>query len=1149
MQGRTAYPTVDRNPRSIFQNIKKQNRAGKIVKNTFLLKENLFEFGPLLISENPFEMDNSEVPNPESEISLGNQTRRLKTFQFKNPSSFEVNISFAFLEEEEEGQEAFHFEPEELLIPPGEVGSLNVHARPLEEREYSNSLVCCISENPQTLILPSRCCGQFPRVEIEPKELNFGKLLVGKCMQRELILKNVTLLPVKWKIKKPSEGFSLEFESGVLEAEQAQALRIRFEATEQRAVEFELELEVEDVEGRGLRNPEPERVKLTAEGFFIKTSLSGFDGEDNLFDYGNVRVAQKTDKMFTLTNLGIYPIHYEALIMKKMYAEVFEVSPAKGTLEPEEQVEVTLAFCSKREITLKSGNTGQREIVLRVVDSISEEKYEEQRITVRVNSQFSQFQTYPLKSLNFRAVSFGQTRTGYFQIVNTGLFDFYYVVCDWGEREKGAALLKRKIEQDKVEETVKHKTKKTSEEENKLDTKCLRISPAHGQISREGSAEIKVEFFSESRYQMEQKLCVLIDNPNARRFPEGGEYFILGEACVPGIETQNFKSIFEEQMVVPSLNSTGMNIQDVVNANVFSTEDRTFYFGQLIPETCPEGKRERFKLSNNGKVPAKVVCSVRARPGAPELFGFSISPEKLTINPNEYAYVMVGFKPEIMAKYSGVFEALVENGDPNCKSQSLRFDLRGEGCLPTIALVDESTDSSRAGAIINFGKVRLNKKQVKKLVVRNPGNIPATASIRGHPPKIFRILETLEYSLMPKEVKAFRVQFEPTEPGVFEHTFSIETISNPYEKYMVHLKGEGYFDIVAFENLPEGSDELDFEDIVLSRSELEREPEKLAWPLIRLKNPEPRSIYDMTLPPERPSKLNEKIVRVKNFSNHVIRYEWRTPSDVLQVKPSRGHVEGQHFAEFKIRVLNQSLPEESDLDLPLEMAFQEIIPVNGESVSEVFLRWDDSKKLKFMMDRDQLKQKLLNWELEHNRPTNEEGVQIEGENEHGMFEVFDMLPEPGYEVIQPDLQSGKSGKPGAQSKYGKNKGAKQPEMRTISLRVKARIGVPKISSSVEEVLFSSTMMFSERLFSFKVFNESRVRLPVRIKIMNLMESQDINSAEDPGYFTVSPADKTLEPESESDFIIKFQPLECEDNTERILLVCLPQSNILLTAKC
>jgi hydrocephalus-inducing protein len=54
--------------------------------------------------------------------------------------------------------------------------------------------------------------------------------------------------------------------------------------------------------------------------------------------------------------------------------------------------------------------------------------------------------------------------------------------------------------------------------------------------------------------------------------------------------------------------------------------------------------------------------------------------------PHEYTYVKVSFKPQIMAQYAGVFEAVVENGEQNPKTHKLTFDLRGEGALPTLKI-------------------------------------------------------------------------------------------------------------------------------------------------------------------------------------------------------------------------------------------------------------------------------------------------------------------------------------------------------------------------------------------------------------------------------------------------------------------------------
>ena len=85
----------------------------------------------------------------------------------------------------------------------------------------------------------------------------------------------------------------------------------------------------------------------------------------------------------------------------------------------------------------------------------------------------------------------------------------------------------------------------------------------------------------------EEKIFIDIENRDFSVDQKDLEYTIIGESCIPSIESNNFRSIFEEQIVTQSLNSTGINIQQVVNGNVFSIRDNTFYFGNIIPSKYP----------------------------------------------------------------------------------------------------------------------------------------------------------------------------------------------------------------------------------------------------------------------------------------------------------------------------------------------------------------------------------------------------------------------------------------------------------------------------------------------------------------------------------------------------------------------------------
>jgi hydrocephalus-inducing protein len=67
-----------------------------------------------------------------------------------------------------------------------------------------------------------------------------------------------------------------------------------------------LTLEVEDTENVGVKQ-EPKEIELKAEAFFIsvKTDLRN---EEDLIDFGNVRVGEPKEKVIALKNEGKYPV-------------------------------------------------------------------------------------------------------------------------------------------------------------------------------------------------------------------------------------------------------------------------------------------------------------------------------------------------------------------------------------------------------------------------------------------------------------------------------------------------------------------------------------------------------------------------------------------------------------------------------------------------------------------------------------------------------------------------------------------------------------------------------------------------------------------------------------------------------------------------
>jgi hydrocephalus-inducing protein len=110
-----------------------------------------------------------------------------------------------------------------------------------------------------------------------------------------------------------------------------------------------------------------------------------------------------------------------------------------------------------------------------------------------------------------------------------------------------------------------------------------------------------------------------------------------------------------------------------------------FLFGTIVASTTPKGRKEKFKILNPNKIPCNVNFAVKPRTNSKsEGFAFEVHPATARIPPHEYTYVKVAFTPTSMMSYGGIFEAVVENGELSPKTGALRFELRGEGTLPTI---------------------------------------------------------------------------------------------------------------------------------------------------------------------------------------------------------------------------------------------------------------------------------------------------------------------------------------------------------------------------------------------------------------------------------------------------------------------------------
>ena len=100
--------------------------------------------------------------------------------------------------------------------------------------------------------------------------------------------------------------------------------------------------------------------------------------------------------------------------------------------------------------------------------------------------------------------------------------------------------------------------------------------------------------------------------------------------------------------------------------------------------------------------------------------------------------------------YGGIFEAIVENGDPQSKTGKLTFELRGEGTLPTLQIEKPKETEADGTPALRFRKTRIGRDSILSIVLKNEGSIAATARFHVIKNEAFSFLGNLNHTITPK---------------------------------------------------------------------------------------------------------------------------------------------------------------------------------------------------------------------------------------------------------------------------------------------------------------------------------------------------------------------------------------------------------------
>ncbi|CAM9629632.1 unnamed protein product, partial [Ectocarpus sp. 4 AP-2014] len=1184
----------------------------------------------------------------------------------------------------------FYVEPETLELAIGETTEVRVWAFPTDVKEYKDTLIACLTDNPRPVLFPVSCSGAAPSMVLEGpwdtllpaaqaalEELgssevrggavvDFDRLLLGRVESRDFVVRNACQVPCRWKVdashpvflENPDDfrvmpGSATE---GVVEVGGTARVTVIFSAGKEGVFEPTVAIEYTDDEvgfgvaeegrqggvgGRVVR----QEVKIVAEAYRIRAVAFETPGgrkgstndvtssaeaapapaaveqrpprkNDGSLDFGRQRVGDSANERFTLRNRGKYKISFAFRMRRGIAASLFKVEPSQGVVEPGQAVEVCVTFCSREETHLKDN----RDIRCVITEPHTGEAVEEFSVVASAISTWSRFRLQPRRGINFGPVAFNaDSMTKTFELKNEGEFEFVFAVQGKGHpsapheaaiREATPnGLLPPEEQAQKESETAaaaavpekggaKGKGKGVTAApagrkgskgavkpalevpDDPISLGRFYVAPSGGLVQPGQSVSVTVRYSPENANAHRESLYLKVSgsDPSDGACALAASYDLLAESCVPGIVTLDWRDIFEEQSVIPSLADVMDDDWAAAAAATaggkgrgegrvcFAIEQLMFTFGSVVSSQVPVGICERFKISNSNKIPCTVKFAIspaagkggkaaeeEPAPGEADVGAFAVHPETWDIPPHEHRYVSAYFRPTEMRSYRCQFEAIVSD-NIDASTGKLGFLLSGKGTMPTVTL-ESPLDRNQSGAVImDFGEVCARKSRRLPLVLRNDGILPVSCLFELELPDaregdfLFAAAGG-SVTLQPKERKAMEVVFQPRckpkegEPELLSRDLKMTVLHNPFDAAVFKLSGTCLSHDVVFDELPGASvtDEITFDQVDIL-------------------DPPPPDAEDAAAAPTTKT-AKEITFCVRNQGSFPCRFLFADHKH-FKFSPSVGHLPACSRREIRA-TFHPSEPVKYDNE-PVEFITQKIrypepdAAEGGEDDARVDLEWDDSKtQLREATEEDMAV--LLQEEASASKPAAPEkpkkGAKKGKEppppeipaaptlrrgplSDGGVQMVYAVQPEPRFEPVEGTLPS------------------KRP-LRCSGVADRARFevvdGVPEGSSVVA---FSNTAMFQCRVHAFTVRNPGTTRLPYEWSLANRRSFARDGSAGRPGNhlltsrslalmdldagagggatfvtpcpFSVEPYSGDIEAGGEQSFAVRFAPQEVDD---------------------
>ncbi|XP_071313817.1 hydrocephalus-inducing protein homolog isoform X2 [Trachinotus anak] len=1128
-RGTCTYPSICKNYMTFFALSKKVPQMEDGLQKTYVVKPGYFEFGPLLCSKTRDRYKENRYPENAQRLVIHNK------------SELEAEVQFHFQHDTQ--ATTYLLDPPAMTLKPDQKQELTVWAYPTKVGQMKDSVVCCIKDNPEPVLVNLSCWGVRPELELESKHLPFDRILLHRRDSRSVMLHNKTALPVSWRLQGVHElgdEFSVPQDQGIISPNSSFALSLHFRARRPLHIKKILRLEVSDVE-KILGIVHTENIQVTAEAYDIALDIS----PDGCLDFGTIRVFEETKLSLRLKNQGKYEIAYKFKFERTdptwpNLESILTVSPQRGTLIPHEKPTTVQILCKTNdEVLIKEQPVLSCQVIEPNIGK-GGETIAILAIKVSVESVFTRYKIIPACDINFGPLVYGCKKSQSFTIENNGVFETRFSIC---RMITDPALLGRpgvsgkKIPQESHSGRPTGAGSKVRREsfqkdiniiQNRLTMGVFSVSPCTGSLQPGCQQVVTVDCVAEQLGNWNQGLIIDISDRDPSDQPEGIPYRLLSEVCKPGIVLDT-ASIFEEHHMCH--NSRQLSSEQFCNAEgIYVLDENKFIFSKVLVKQTAQA---RFKLTNNSKVPCVLSLAIKygGAKSSRNMEVFDLPDATLSIPSQSHSFAVVTFTPQTMQQYNAVFEATLEGSSsrmtPTFKTKMLEFDIMGEGNLPSVCVVCPALRNSRGSPVLQFRRVLVGRRHTLPLVLLNDGNVPAQVQIdmldkhgvftlKADPGNTSCSIHSTqledtndsEHQLVHRailrldvnEQVKLEVSFCSNKALSVKAKMTLQVEHNQYSTTLIQLTGETYKEILSLDNISRSSEEMDVEDEDSGNHEV------LDFGDCQVDCP-----------------YQESFTLTNHSSSQVVRFEWPPAGPYIFFSPQVGHLHAGCSKEVTVTFSsNQPVTLKSQ---PMKC---KVCQVEFQQPLEQVVDWDD-------------RQRTVQW-LSASKQAPGTQPQQPVKNK-----VIKTDPEPCCSVVE-----------GSQWE--------------LELRISAVCDYVKFTCNSNTIHFKDTMLYQTRLHQLQIVNQGSVKLEFSWQVLMDPSSNTVNndhgdeasisrpSSRSAGAltgarpasalasvmtllmrspelppFSVEPSIGTIEPSSMQNFNFRFSPLEVAQFQAR--LVC------------